>query len=281
MYIFIFFLNINMYKLSVLSVLKYDEPIMKEWIEHYLSEGVDHFYLVDNNRPGIEYPILSVYRDYVTLIRSKMSKVPNTPGKLINNLYINAVKGQTEWILFASVNEYMFSQGTRFWQIYQVLDRLDESVEKILIPSTYFGSNGYEKQPAEIVKSFTKREKLQGMNFNEGRVICRPEHLVEIIDEGKDVVLSQNNVNYLCNGQRADKFKFTELAFTRLALHMNCYIPMSKEYYTNKCKQLYGLNTPAYNDAISKFDVYNTTYNVVEDTSLATKLYTYNPEKYH
>ena len=116
----------------------------------------------------------------------------------------------------------MFTQGTRFWQIYQVLDRLDESVEKIWIPCVYFGSNGYEKQPDDIVKSFTKREKLQGVSLTEGRVICRPEHLVEIIDEGKDVVLSQNNIYYLCNGQRADKFKFTELAFTRLAIHMNC-----------------------------------------------------------
>ena len=34
--------------LSVLGIFKNEAHIFAEWIEHYLTEGVDHFFLVDN-----------------------------------------------------------------------------------------------------------------------------------------------------------------------------------------------------------------------------------------
>ena len=37
-----------MYNLSILAMFKNESWIIKEWIEHYLLEGVDHFYLIDN-----------------------------------------------------------------------------------------------------------------------------------------------------------------------------------------------------------------------------------------
>ena len=38
-----------MIKVSLLSVIQNNEDIIKEWIEHYLAEGIGHFYLVDDN----------------------------------------------------------------------------------------------------------------------------------------------------------------------------------------------------------------------------------------
>ena len=38
-----------MYKLSVGTIFKNEEHIIKEWIEHYLYHGVEHFYLIDDN----------------------------------------------------------------------------------------------------------------------------------------------------------------------------------------------------------------------------------------
>ena len=36
------------YYLSVLAVFRNESHIMKEWICHYIMEGVDHFYLLNN-----------------------------------------------------------------------------------------------------------------------------------------------------------------------------------------------------------------------------------------
>ena len=38
-----------MYKLSVGSIFKNESQGIKEWIEHYLNHGVEHFYLINDN----------------------------------------------------------------------------------------------------------------------------------------------------------------------------------------------------------------------------------------
>ena len=37
------------YFLSVLSIFKNESHILEEWLNHYINEGVDHFYLLNNN----------------------------------------------------------------------------------------------------------------------------------------------------------------------------------------------------------------------------------------
>jgi len=90
------------------------------------------------------------------------------------------------------------------------------------------------------------------------------------------VQLSKNDVYHLCNGQRAANFKFTEKAYARINIHMNCYFPMSEEYYERQMVAMYGKDTPAYDAAMKRFGEYNDIYNQVEDTSLAEKLYSYD-----
>ena len=42
-------LNIKQeYYLSIVAIFKNESWILKEWIEHYLNQGVDHFFLIDN-----------------------------------------------------------------------------------------------------------------------------------------------------------------------------------------------------------------------------------------
>ena len=36
------------YNLSLIAIFKNESHILKEWIEHYINEGVDKFYLIDN-----------------------------------------------------------------------------------------------------------------------------------------------------------------------------------------------------------------------------------------
>ena len=38
-----------MHYLSVLAIFKNEGHIINEWLNHYLLEGVDHFYLIDLN----------------------------------------------------------------------------------------------------------------------------------------------------------------------------------------------------------------------------------------
>ena len=41
--------NNLMFKLSVGAMFKNESLIIKEWLDHYIYNGVEHFYLVDDN----------------------------------------------------------------------------------------------------------------------------------------------------------------------------------------------------------------------------------------
>ena len=36
------------YTLSCCALIKNEENFLKEWLDHYINEGVEHFYLIDN-----------------------------------------------------------------------------------------------------------------------------------------------------------------------------------------------------------------------------------------
>jgi len=269
-----------MNKLSLLSVIRNNQDIIREWLEHYLAEGVSHFYLVDDNSTDKTREILKDYKKYVTFASKSLSNLHNAKGTLINNLFINRVKQESEWVMFAMPDEYAYARN-RICDILDVFKKLDDNVEKIWIPSVYFGSNDLDKQPSSITKGFIKRQELEafvpGAN---GRVLCRTEHLVRILDEGRNVVLSQNDIFYLCNGQKPTNFKFTSNAFSHLNLAMNTYMPMSKNYYEKQSKQLYGFGSSEYVRAMDRFAVWKVSYNKVIDTNLSSKIYAYNPDIY-
>ena len=52
-----------MYYLSVLSIFKNETMNLKIWIEHYLWQGVEHFYLIDNGSTDNPLSILQEYID--------------------------------------------------------------------------------------------------------------------------------------------------------------------------------------------------------------------------
>ena len=268
-----------MRKLSLLSIIQNDDQIIKEWIEHYIAEGVSHFYLVDDNSTDNTREIIKDYKPYVTFASKSHSKVHNAQGSLINNLFINIAKEESEWVIFAMPNEYAYAKN-RLCGIIDVFKKTDDKVEKIWIPSVYFGSNDMDVQPKSITRNFTRRQELEGFVPGEnGRVLCRTEHLVRIVDEGRNAVLSQNDVFYLCNGQRTSNFKFTNKAFSRLDITMNSYM-MSKQYYEEKKKQQYGYGTTEFVNAMHRFINMQVSHNQVVDTDLSSKLYAYNPDIY-
>jgi hypothetical protein len=48
-------------KIVVVAMFKNESHVLKEWIEHYLREGVDTFLLTDNDSSDNYKPILEPY----------------------------------------------------------------------------------------------------------------------------------------------------------------------------------------------------------------------------
>lgn len=139
-----------MYNLCVFSIFKNESHIFKEWIEHYLNEGVDHFYLIDNGSTDNYKDILESYSGKITLFydESKMQQENLYNKYILPNIY------ETEWLICCDLDEFIWApDGT----IKSVLNNVSPVTGMIQIPWEQFGSNGHIKQPKSVIQSFTKR----------------------------------------------------------------------------------------------------------------------------
>lgn len=268
----------TMYSLSVLAMFKNESDIINNWIDHYLAEGVEHFYLIDNGSTDNTNQKLARYASCVTLIQDTRSA---TQTYLMNHVYLNKIKNETEWIIICDMDEYMYARN-RIVHIMDVLKMLPPNVEKIWVPWKCFGSNGHVKQPKDVTRSFTKKQADISIQMDHGKVVCRTQNLINIIGAGNHVELSSNNIYYLCNGQRFDPHaKPTDSVFKALSLHLNHYMLMSEEYYKNiKCIRGGG-ETGHKTDkfTMSFFHNMNESMNEIEDVELAKKNYNINKKQ--
>ena len=198
-----------MYKISVLSMFKNEGMIIKDWIEHYLREGIEHFYLIDNGSTDDYYEKIKIYDEYITLTKDPTRLPKGTQTYLFNKIYLQKIKSESEWIIFCDIDEYIYARNGNN-QLMDALNKLPLYVEKIWLPWKCFGSNGNKNQPNNIIKSFTKRKEGYTKNEGLGKTICRTANLEKILTCGHIVQLNENNIKYNANGQKLEDYILDE-----------------------------------------------------------------------
>jgi hypothetical protein len=92
--------------LSVLAIFKNETMNFKEWLNHYLWQGVDHFYLIDNGSTDNPMSILQPYVD------AGLVDVFDRPERYKQDEHYNEVFGkireQTEWLMVVDLDEFLF-----------------------------------------------------------------------------------------------------------------------------------------------------------------------------
>jgi glycosyltransferase involved in cell wall biosynthesis len=147
-----------MYSLSVGAMFKNESHSIEEWLKHYLFHGVEHFYLIDDASTDGTVEILKPYIDkgLVTLFQVQEPYYLGRQRALYNRHILPLLK-ESQWLLMIDIDEYVWSpQNVRLTAI---LDRFT-TYGQIQVREIVFGSNGHVEQPAALVPSFTKREKL-------------------------------------------------------------------------------------------------------------------------
>jgi hypothetical protein len=143
-----------MYYLSILAIFKNETMNLKEWIEHYLWQGVEHFYLIDNGSDDNPIQVLEPY------IKMGLISCYYLPQKWKQLEYYRAVFQQiknnkeTYWLCITDLDEFWYStEGTLSKRLLQY-----EKFDAIHSNWLMFGSNGLINHPTSIRKSLTKRE---------------------------------------------------------------------------------------------------------------------------
>lgn len=138
----------------VLAIAKNEEMVIEEWLEHYRWQGINHFYIIDNGSTDNTNNILSSQPDVTVYYGDKRHKQSNYYNKVYQQ-----IKDEVDWILVIDIDEYMYGRkGT-------IRDYLiNTQYDAVEIDWTLFTSNGHEKQPKSVRKSFT-----QVSNYHESK----------------------------------------------------------------------------------------------------------------
>lgn len=93
---------------------------MDVFVKHYLQQGVDHIYIVNNNSTdGIEdFVACHVFRNSITLINDprdlqilQSNEGNNGHCRLMNENLYDLIKRETEWAIFIDADEFMYGKN--------------------------------------------------------------------------------------------------------------------------------------------------------------------------
>jgi len=96
----------NKYYLSLMSMFKNEAEIMKEWLDHHLGHGVDHFYLVDDNSDDNYGEILKPY------IQKKLVTMFSAPPKSLQYRQVATYNKVLREIMVKNYLQVMLSSNT-------------------------------------------------------------------------------------------------------------------------------------------------------------------------
>jgi hypothetical protein len=218
-------------------MFKNEAWIIKEWIEHYLKEGVEHFYLIDNGSTDDYEEKISDYINYITLVKDSTRLPYGTQSHLYQKIFLDLIKRETKWIITCDIDEYIYARNG-YKTIVDVLDRLPSTIETIWIPWKIFGANGNIKHPNSVVANFTKRSDVPDKFLGSGKSIFQTKNLLNFGCCGHYVELKDNTRIHTPNGDNYYLFNMTEENCSKFNLHLNHYMFLSEEYYLKiKCSR--------------------------------------------
>lgn len=144
--------------LCLVAIFKNESHILKEWVEHYLNQGVDKIFLIDNGSTDSYYSILQPYISTGKVDVVKDNK-KHAQVELYNKYFLHKCKAY-DWVIVCDLDEFIY--GRKYCNsIKDFLSKIHPSFSQVFIPWKMFGSNGYDTmeqdQPSSVISTFTKR----------------------------------------------------------------------------------------------------------------------------
>jgi hypothetical protein len=214
------------YNLSIISMFKNESSIINQWIKHYLDEGVDHFYLIDNGSTDNYEDEIKDYMKYITLIIDPYRQEINTQNILINKYFFEKVKKESEWVIICDIDEYIFNTDIDN-NIFDYLKNLN-NISKLIIPWKCFaGHKDKNIIPHDIcISLFARTNNIQYGTSN--------------VKYGysKSIVKTNDLINLEVHNSTINDEKKTKLLNIDDKLHLNHYQLISELYYKKiKCNR--------------------------------------------
>lgn len=206
--------------LSVCAVLKNEGLYLKEWVEFYLKQGVERFYLYDNESSDNPKEVLKEYADKITWHRTKGTK----QQRVAYNHMIREYTKDNEWCAFVDIDEFFYSGKDKSFIETIRRDYDQVGVVGVAISWLLFGSSGHlEYSDEPVTRRFTHR--AEEVN----------QHIKSVM-RLKDTYSTGNNVHtFRAHGHIVnERFNYMPLEYAILdhpsaeILRINHYVTKSK-----------------------------------------------------
>lgn len=242
--------------LSVLAIFKNEKSGMKEWIEHYMNEGVEHFYMIDNGSTDnwereIEGKPVTYYSD----------PTKHSQKELYNKYFLDTIKNNTDWIMIVDLDEFIYSPNV---SIADTLLNYNNNIGVIKVRWKMFGSNGKIEQPNSVIKGFTTRKLMHVHPDPNVKCIIKTSKLKKIGIHESDVYETQ---------QVYEPEECTEESLKNAKLHLNHYAIQSLNWF-KEIKMSRGSANHAKHENVRNLKYFNDyDWNHITDLQLSNKIY--------
>lgn len=257
------------YFASIAAVFKNETHILIEWIETHMREGIDHFFLIDND--SNDNP-LEVLQDYIEkgLVTYIFDNTPHAQAQLYNK-HILPKQHDSSWWFIIDLDEFVYAPSGN---VCDFLKSLPDEVGSIAMPWVNFGSNSHVQQPPSVVKSFRLREDLETRKtwsinckcvVRGGAVQSFGVHHSQIQPNFRYIDSNRNNSHYTCALCVCDEYHIS------CGIRLNHYCVQSWEWF-EAIKMTRGDACSAQNGRNKDyFDQVNARCNIVQDDALYLK----------
>lgn len=282
--------------LSVLTRCR-DEFYIKEWVDYYLSQGIDSIYIIDDDSKDKSIYDFASKKKYKNVhisfekriynIGSKnlsgQSLQPHSPSNLI---FKNKIKNKYKWLIYCDVDEFMVTKKNFNLTIKDQLKKIDNDhsdIQVIAVPWVFMSGGNLKNNPKNILTEITYRHDHDKKHPHKSRRFrCRHEYI-----ECKSILKPQF-FNYLLDHNPVPRQKMAngiDLTFDRM--HHNLpeffklrnkdieeavfacyhYRYISEEHAKNKLK-----TNSWYINRHSLQDIKSSTYPEIYDDTLSKKI---------
>lgn len=137
-----------MHYLAVCAIFRDEAQYLAEWLTHYELQGVDHFYLYDDQSSDAPETVLQPWLDRGMVTLEKISGETNRQRRAYTHC-IDTHRGEAFWLAFLDIDEFAFIRK-RPETLAEMMPRY-EGFPGLGINWVCYGSSGFETPPGPLV----------------------------------------------------------------------------------------------------------------------------------
>jgi len=195
--------------LSIMAIMKNESMNLKVWIDHYIWQGVDHIYLIDNGSTDNSVDIIKDLQQQGYPISLYIITEKHNQESKYRNIYdLENLPIRTKWLIICDLDEFFYCYNST---IKNELHNY-ENYSVIYSRWRFFGSENLEKHPEDI-RTAIKHRKYE--LDRQGKYIIQP----------KNIKSEQLNIHHIERIKREHVIDLSDI------FRLNHYNIQSKEFF--------------------------------------------------